>query len=166
MVEIQLAESRHLSALGEVEKAAASLFPMGRLPEAHLQQTLPRECLQQGVHQGLLWVALKQGSPVGFALLEAWQDIGILAEVDVHPDFSRRGIGGRLVGRCLESAEWRGWQGVGLTTFADLPWNAPFYQRLGFRRVADDAFLPLRQALAQERAAGMYQRVAMFLQFK
>jgi hypothetical protein len=44
---------------------------------------------------------------------------------------------------------------VTLTTFRDLPWNAPFYQRMGFIVLTDDSLDPhLREALQAEIAHG------------
>jgi hypothetical protein len=43
-----------------------------------------------------------------------------------------------------------------LTTFTDVPWNAPYYQRLGFRRLSDDKLTPgLRAIRAREAAIGL-----------
>ena len=51
---------------------------------------------------------------------------------------------------------------VTLTTFEDLPWNAPFYQRLGFRKLTEDELnAPIATLLERERAVGMIRRVAM-----
>ena len=51
---------------------------------------------------------------------------------------------------------------VTLTTFEDLPWNAPFYQRLGFRKLTEDELTaPIATLLERERAVGMIRRVAM-----
>lgn len=53
---------------------------------------------------------------------------------------------------------------VWLTTFTDVPWNAPFYQKLEFV-VVDEACAPdaIGKTLAAERARGLQQRVAMRL---
>lgn len=53
-----------------------------------------------------------------------------------------------------------------LTTFTQVPWNAPFYSGLGFHQVPSDAMDErLRAVLAAEAAAGlpMDQRCAMEL---
>jgi predicted N-acetyltransferase YhbS len=85
-----------------------------------------------------------------------------LAGLAVHPDFGRRGIGAALVQRVLQIARDRALAGVILTTFDDLPWNGPFYRRLGFRVLAERDLSPfLAATLQRERAAGMQERVAM-----
>ncbi|EST37103.1 hypothetical protein N566_14850, partial [Streptomycetaceae bacterium MP113-05] len=43
-----------------------------------------------------------------------------------------------------------------LTTFADVPWNAPYYERCGFRPLAVHQETPgLRRRRAHEAAAGL-----------
>jgi hypothetical protein len=51
-----------------------------------------------------------------------------------------------------------------LTTFADVPWNAPYYERCGFRVMAADEITPGLAAIrAAEAAAGLdrWPRVCM-----
>ena len=51
-----------------------------------------------------------------------------------------------------------------LTTFADVPWNGPLYERLGYRRLADAELGPeLRSVRARETAHGLdrWPRIAM-----
>ncbi len=51
-----------------------------------------------------------------------------------------------------------------LTTFASLPWNAPFYERLGFRRLAGaERGGRLAALLRAEERRGLRDRVAMRL---
>ncbi|WP_411757210.1 hypothetical protein [Streptomyces venezuelae] len=43
-----------------------------------------------------------------------------------------------------------------LTTFADVPWNAPYYARIGFRPLADAELTPaLRTIRAHEAELGL-----------
>jgi N-acetylglutamate synthase-like GNAT family acetyltransferase len=58
-----------------------------------------------------------------------------LEENDVLPAHGRRGLGTRLVEEVCRWAASAGYEYVTLTTFRDLPWHAPFYERLGFRAV-------------------------------
>ncbi|BAJ32680.1 hypothetical protein KSE_69210 [Kitasatospora setae KM-6054] len=55
----------------------------------------------------------------------------------------------RAVGR-------RGLRALTLVTFRSVPWNAPYYLRLGFRELpAADLTLPLRELLAEEAVFGL-----------
>jgi hypothetical protein len=39
------------------------------------------------------------------------------------------------VRRCLQEAEARSFRRVSLSTFRKVPWNGPFYRKLGFREI-------------------------------
>jgi hypothetical protein len=41
---------------------------------------------------------------------------------------------------------------VTLTTFRDVPWNAPYYQRCGFRILDDGEITPQLQVVRREEA--------------
>lgn len=72
---------------------------------------------------------------MGFALCARFGRRAHLEEVDVHPDHGRRGIGTALVQRVCEWAREQELVAVTLTTFREVPWNAPFYRRLGFEEL-------------------------------
>ena len=55
-----------------------------------------------------------------------------------------------------EHAERAGLRGVTLTTFRDVPWNAPFYRRLGFEVLDPEDLTPgLAAAFADEARRGL-----------
>ena len=58
-----------------------------------------------------------------------------LEQLSVLPAQGRRGIGGALVAAALEEARWAGYDEMSLCTYRDVPWNGPFYARLGFEPV-------------------------------
>src|SRR5205807_1162414 len=64
--------------------------------------------------------------PVGFAFLNKLDGHAHLGGLAVHPDYGRRGIGTALLRRSRVWAEEQGYRAITLTTFADVPWNAPF----------------------------------------
>lgn len=82
----------------------------------------------------------------------------------MHPEFARRGIGRALIDAIGREPVARERRRLTLTTFQDVPWNAPYYARLGFVAV-DEESLPgdLSRIVANERAAGLHQwpRVVM-----
>ncbi len=48
------------------------------------------------------------------------------------PEHGRRGVGTALVHAACEEARWAGHDSLTLCTYRDVPWNGPFYRRLGF----------------------------------
>jgi N-acetylglutamate synthase-like GNAT family acetyltransferase len=68
------------------------------------------------------------------------------------------GLAGKRVGRqliaCAEHARKLGLTSLTLTTFRDVPWNAPFYARLGFE-IVTELTPELRQKREEEAAHGL-----------
>ncbi len=85
-------------------------------------------------------------------------------QVSVHPDFAHQRIGEALLAYAAERARDEGLSGLTLTTFTDVPWNAPYYARLGFRPLGEAELTPgLRKIRASEAEAGLdrWPRVCM-----
>ena len=77
-------------------------------------------------------------------------------QVSVDPAFAGRGWGRRLLDHVADRARHHGLAAVTLTTFRDVPWNAPYYERCGFRVLAEDELGPdLRRLRAAEAAHGL-----------
>ena len=129
------ARQHHLSLLPDIELAAAALL-VGHAPASVLNETTAEQDFWEAQAQGRLWVALAGDAPVGFAHVEILgSGTAHLEEIDVHPDHGRRGLGTRLVAAVCEWAASAGYRELTLTTFRDVPWNMPFYARLGFQEV-------------------------------
>jgi GNAT superfamily N-acetyltransferase len=139
-----------------IELAAAELL-RGHAPESVLNGTTDCETFANAARDGRLWVALAGDVPVGFALVEMLaQDLPHLDEVDVEPSHGRRGLGTALVQAVCEWATATGFSTLTLTTFRDVPWNLPFYARLGFVEVPRDLLRPeLALVVSEEAARGL-----------
>lgn len=153
---IRLATDGELALLPEIERAAALLFleyvAVLGIETALLQSATPLEALRQAQEENLLWVAVDaQDRPVGFALAVELDGRLHLEEMDVHPDHGRRGLGKLLVDEVCTEARRRG-QGISLSTFREVPWNAPFYARLGFRQLEESELTPGLQRLREAEA--------------
>ena len=98
---------------------------------------------------GFLLVA---GDPViGFAHVMELEGIAHLEQLAVRPGEQRRGTGTALVQAAREEAARRGYDALSLCTYADVPWNAPFYARLGFAELADPAPVHRRMQEKEEQ---------------
>lgn len=94
--------------------------------------------------------------PMGYLLLDVVDRAAHIEQVSVHPDHARRGIGRALVERAAEWAGRHELDSLTLTTFVRVPWNGPYYERLGFRYLAREEETPgLRAIRDGERAAGL-----------
>ncbi len=133
---ITTARPHDLARLPAIELAAARLLAP-YAPASVLAETTAWNVLLEAQREGRLWVALADDVAVGFAHVEIIErDVAHLEELDVDPPHGRRGLGTRLVVQVCDWAAEHGYGSVTLTTFADVPWNMPFYARLGFEVVA------------------------------
>jgi GNAT superfamily N-acetyltransferase len=136
---IRPASSQDIPLLPEIERAAGRLFAGLDLVQDSEDHTVLVGELKYAQQAGRLWVAAGPlGRPVGFALAAVVDGLAHLEELDVHPQHGRRGLGTALVERVCEWAKSAGFAAITLSTFRDVPWNAPFYARLGFRAMAED----------------------------
>jgi len=104
--------------------------------------------------------------PVAFALFERLGGVLHLEEIDVHPDHGRQGLGARLIAAAAGEARARGERAITLTTFREVPWNAPYYARLGFRVLPREAWSDaIVERVAHETGEGLdpARRVVMRL---
>ncbi|MEU5860670.1 MULTISPECIES: GNAT family N-acetyltransferase [unclassified Nonomuraea] len=101
-------------------------------------------------------VLVEGDPPAGFALI-GWVDGNLhLDQLAVHPDNMRQGVGGRLVEAVADHARAVGAPAVTLTTFRDVPWNAPWYERHGFAVLPESEWGPeLRELVEHERELGI-----------
>ncbi len=165
MCSIRLARLDDLDSLPDIERAANALFAAYGLAEQLSNVLTPIELLRAGVHADRLWVAVDEvDRPIGFALASVVGDDAHLDELDVHPAHGRRGLGALLVEAVCEWARAMGHHAITLTTLRHIPWNAPWYERLGFRVLEENELsAALRELLQEEIRRGLPadQRVAM-----
>ena len=161
---ITTARPQDLVRLPAIELAAARLLA-GHAPEPVLNETTDLEVLRKAQQDGHLWVAVAGDLVVGFAHVEVIErDAAHLEELDVDPAHGRRGLGTQLVVRVCDWAAAVGFTSVTLTTFRNVPWNMPFYARLGFEVVPGAQLTPeLRMIVDDETRRGLdpRQRVVM-----
>jgi ribosomal protein S18 acetylase RimI-like enzyme len=91
------------------------------------------------------WVAIDDlGAVIGFAVAWVIDGEGHLDELAVIPTHGRRGVGRALIDEVLAWSAAQGLPSVTLITFRDVPWNGPYYEKLGFEAVT--ALTPALQA--------------------
>lgn len=82
---------------------------------------------------GVTFVGEAGGSQIaGFAMFEPMDGEAHLVEIDVDTGFQQMGLSRRLIGAGEDWARSLGFDAITLTTYRDIPWNAPYYRRLGF----------------------------------
>ena len=158
--QVRTAGHEDLTCLAALERRAATRIPSDRIDPT---STVAADALASGQRSGWLFCATPSGAGdavVGFLLTEPRGPELHLIELSVDPEHGGRGLGRALLTAAERRARQGAFNALTLTTFADLPFNAPFYERLGFQRLPHDD-PSLASELAAERAAGLTQRVAM-----
>lgn len=162
---IRSAEDGDLPLLREIERAAGEPFRALGMAEIADDEPPGEDELARHLRAGLAWVAVDEhGRPVGYLVADWVDGEAHVAQVSVHPDHAHRRIGRALLERLAEHARERGSPALTLTTFAQVPWNAPYYRRCGFTELAPEELGPeLRAVRRQESELGLdrWPRVAM-----
>lgn len=154
---VRLALATDVSLLGGLERASAQRFAgIGLMRIAQGRPTSEAE-YHQAIAGGRLWVAEQEGAgAVGLAIADLLDGEGYLAEICVHPDHAGQRLAARMIAAVEAWAAGQGCRHLYLTTFRDVPWNQPYYERLGFATVAEEAVGPgLRAIRDRERARGV-----------
>ena len=135
MTEIHIAPAAeaHLGEIPRIELAAAAMFSEADLPRNIRFKVSEPGDLRDALHDRRLWVAHAGNEEiVGFAMADVVDNEAYLVEVDVLPDYCRQGIGTQLVSTVVDWTRAQGLRNLWLVTFRHLPWNAAFYEKLGF----------------------------------
>ena len=94
--------------------------------------------------------------PVAYLVLDVVDGAAHIEQVSVHPDHARNGLGRSLIEHAASWARARDLHSLTLTTYVDVPWNGPYYERLGFRYLTAGEETPgLRAIRDRERALGL-----------
>ncbi|MFJ3977301.1 GNAT family N-acetyltransferase [Streptomyces sp. NPDC090021] len=154
-----------LTVLQDIERAAGRCFRDIGMPEIADDEPPALGELATYREAGLAWVAVDAAdTPVAYLIAERVDGNLHVEQVSVRPDHARRGIGRSLLEHLASVAVGEGVPALTLTTFAEVPWNAPYYVRCGFRPLAAEALAPgLREIRAREAAHGLdrWPRVCM-----
>ena len=140
-IEIEAALERDVERLQEIEVVSGAQFADIGMPEIAADEPPSLDFYRENVAARLISVALDVGEVqgasserhvAGYILFEPI-DAGLhIEQVSVDPQHAGLGIGAALIDTVVVEAQDRGLKQVTLTTFLDVPWNAPYYARLGF----------------------------------
>ncbi|WP_308015878.1 GNAT family N-acetyltransferase [Saccharopolyspora sp. 6M] len=147
---IRVAEAADLAALPEVERRSGACFREVGMDRVALDPPMPVRVLEGFRDRGALWVAVEVAGPVAFLAAERLDGTLHVAQVSVDPRCARRRIGAALLAHAGARVVRFGCAALTLTTFRLVPWNAPYYARLGFREVPPAVMSP---GLAARHAA-------------
>jgi GNAT superfamily N-acetyltransferase len=147
------ADFTDLPRLQEIERQAGEVFRAVGMNAVADDEPLGLELLRGYVERGQAWVIADHvGVPVAYLLADVVDGAGHVEQVSVIPGHARQGLGWVLLNHACEWALGNGLKTVTLTTFANIPWNAPYYERCGFRRLPADDLTPGLLRIRREEA--------------
>jgi GNAT superfamily N-acetyltransferase len=156
-VTIRVARPDDLALLVEIERAAGETFRSVGMDLVADDDPGSVEELAPYAEAGRAFVSVDADDrPTGYLLLDVVDAAAHVEQVSVHPDHARRGIGRALLERAAAWARAEGLRAITLTTYVEVEWNGPYYERLGFRYLTPEEETPgLRAIRRHERALGL-----------
>lgn len=162
---IRAADAEDLPNLRDIERLAGQSFRDVGMPEIADEEPIPMGELVRYQREGQASVAVDENDrPVAYLIADLVDGNVHVEQVSVHPDHAGHGVGRRLLEHLAVQAAANGVPALTLTTFTEVPWNAPYYARCGFRRLAQTELTTgLRAIRKQEAAHGLdrWPRVCM-----
>jgi GNAT superfamily N-acetyltransferase len=153
-VTIRDAVAAELPVLQGIDVATGQMFRDIGMPEVADYEPWPLPDLEASRAAGLLWVVPGAGGgPVAFLMGSMVDGCLHVEQLSTDPGSARRGLGRSLLEYAARRAAADGIPALTLTTFAHVPWNAPYYARCGFRILDDAEVTPGLRAIRQREAA-------------
>ena len=156
---IRPATEADLPVLREIERSAGRCFADLDMTFVAEDEPPSIETLREYLAADRAWVSTDSDDrPVAYLLAEVVDGNAHLEQVSVHAGHAHRRIGRALLDHMTEWAREKGHPAITLTTYTEVPWNGPYYERCGFRYLGDDELTPgLRAIRAAEAAHGLDQ---------
>ncbi|MEU4649366.1 GNAT family N-acetyltransferase [Nocardia fluminea] len=153
----RLAREDEIAALQEIERRAGAPFAEVGMHAVAEDEPPSREVLRAFVVEGRAWVWPDgDDQAVGYLVLGMVDGRPHIDQVSVDPAYAGARIGKRLIDHAVCWAKGNGLEEITLTTFTQVPWNGPYYERLGFTYIAPGDETPgLRAIRASEMVHGL-----------
>ncbi len=130
-----------LDRIAEVEVAAGTLFAGIGLAEI-ADDPVDTDEIGRATADGRVWVVERRGRIEGWVMAGVVDGEAHLAQVSVAPEAAGLGLGRLLAERVHRWASDQGHASITLTTFVDVAFNGPLYERWGYRTLDADQLGP------------------------
>ena len=162
---IRPARESDLVVLQSIERSAG--LPFADIGMAFIADDEPPsiETLRKFVANEKAWVSTDlDDTPIAYLLVEVVDGNVHLEQVSVHSDYAHTRIGMALLHHMIEWARGHDLPAVTLTTYTDVPWNGPYYERSGFRYLAENEETPGRRRLRNQAVDDSAQDLVLLLE--
>lgn len=162
---LRLARPDEAGRLREIEDEAGKRFDGLDIFDPSLSSSFPTDELRRLIALDQVWVVCESSDrPVGMILASIRCGNGYIEELDVLPEHGRKGLGTGLLEKACAWAREQGCSAVDLSTFRDVPWNGPFYRKLGFRDLSVEEWSDdMPKLRAVEIAQGLVPEARVFM---
>jgi GNAT superfamily N-acetyltransferase len=138
--------------LQQIELEAGRRFADIGMPEIASAPPTGIPILQDAARSGFLWGASISNQLGGFILCDRFGDHFLIRQLSVLPGYSGMRIGSHLIEQVSKDASRIDCRHLILSTFRQVPWNAPYYQRLGFEIMRHEDFPDFIRRIRSEEA--------------
>lgn len=151
---IRAARPEDLVHLPEIERAAGAAFRGLGMASVADDEPPTADVLRAYQEAGRAWVATNDvDQPIAYLVVDVVDEAAHIEQVSVHPDYAHRRLGRQLLDAAGVWARQQGLMVMTLTTFTDVPWNGPYYARLGFQVVAENEWTASQRRIREHEAA-------------
>ena len=141
---IRPAQIADIPAFAHIETEADRRYDeTGLLADATNSDNIPQAAIREAILSGLACVVeCAGGGIVGFCLCTIRAPDLYLDQISVLPEQGGQGLGRALMAAVRDLAHGHGLPSVSLSTFRHVPWNGPFYRRLGYTEIPRAELMP------------------------
>ena len=153
---LRKAVSEELDRLIDIDDEASTLYEAAGIKIAldydHPFVVAESQRWADAINKGLVYLALDaNNTPVGFVAFCMVDNQPYLDQLSVHPNNMRQGVGTKLLNVAIS---WSDDKSLWLTTYSNVAWNRPYYEKQGFITISEESCGPeLREIIRQQRDA-------------
>ena len=156
-MKIRPARCDDLDCLQDIERAAGAAFAEIGMAEVAEDAPLSIEVLSVYQQESRAWVQVDENDrPVAYLIVDVVDGAIHIEQVSVDPAHAGHRLGRGLIEHVAEWAKEGGFEALTLTTFTEVAWNGPYYERCGFNILDGSDLTPgLREIRAAEVEHGL-----------
>lgn len=166
-ISIRAAAPNELPTLQAIERASAQRFVGVMDAIADDEPSALKVLAARQAAGGLLVAEVETDGAsmlAGFVMFHPLEQSLYIEQIDVLPAFERQRIGATLIDAVARQAQGMDLAQLTLSTFRDIPWNAPYYRRLGFADLDGEALSPGLAAVRHDHLArGLDESARVFM---
>ena len=152
---IRRSQDKDIDLLPELESRAGALFRTIGMDNIANGEPTSAAAYREIHLNGLLWISADaEDRPAGFLAAKILDGCAYIHEISVNPDHQGKKIGKKLIDHFCAWAASRGYPCMTLSTFSNVPWNGPYYAKLGFTEIDGKDLGPEHRSVREAEIAG------------